>query len=252
MANSPRAQKLERDRKRLERLGVQAARPLAASLIGESIAAFELGHGRVPDFSPMGEALAVLIAEASRAAHLAGAVSVVNAAAPVLRANTGLQVFDKAVEFAQCRLTLSDEQLIALIAKYEADALLISRTLVADLELAVQTEVAASIAEGDLVKDGAKRIATVFDKAGVTARNPFVYQTIFRTATATAFSAGRWEVWQDPIVDEILWGFEYDTVGDDRVRDKHVLMDGTKLPKKDPRWNTITPPNGFNCRCVLL
>lgn len=41
----------------------------------------------------------------------------------------------------------------------------------------------------------------------------------------------------------------YNTVGDDRVRDTHAVLDGVTRPVDDPFWNTYLPPWDFNCRC---
>lgn len=46
--------------------------------------------------------------------------------------------------------------------------------------------------------------------------------------------------------------WEYMTVGDDRVRPEHVLLDGLILPANDPRWKKIYPPNGWKCRCYIV
>ena len=67
-----------------------------------------------------------------------------------------------------------------------------------------------------------------------------------------AYSAGRVNAWRDPVIDEILWGYEYNTIGDDRVRPTHEAMDGVRAEKDDPMWSMWTPPCGWNCRCALL
>ena len=54
------------------------------------------------------------------------------------------------------------------------------------------------------------------------------------------------------MIDEILWGYKYVTVGDDRVRDEHAALEGTTAPKDDPIWQTIWPPNGWACRCQTI
>lgn len=46
--------------------------------------------------------------------------------------------------------------------------------------------------------------------------------------------------------------WEYKTVGDDKVRPEHQLLDGVILPANDPRWQKIWPPNGWLCRCYIV
>lgn len=42
---------------------------------------------------------------------------------------------------------------------------------------------------------------------------------------------------------------KYATVGDDRVRDDHKVLDGIIAPWKSDFWKTHYPPNAWNCRC---
>jgi SPP1 gp7 family putative phage head morphogenesis protein len=46
--------------------------------------------------------------------------------------------------------------------------------------------------------------------------------------------------------------WEYRTVGDDKVRPAHAALNGLILPADDPRWDSIYPPNGWNCRCWIV
>lgn len=77
-------------------------------------------------------------------------------------------------------------------------------------------------------------------------------QSIFRTEIAKSYAVASWKFDQRPEIREALWGYRYVTRRDNRVRRTHQLLDGTTLPKEHPRWREITPPNGFNCRCVLV
>lgn len=44
----------------------------------------------------------------------------------------------------------------------------------------------------------------------------------------------------------------YNAINDERVRDGHLDLDGIIRRVEDPIWQTIAPPNGFNCRCSLI
>lgn len=48
-----------------------------------------------------------------------------------------------------------------------------------------------------------------------------------------------------------VWGFRYQTAGDELVRQNHADQQGTVLPKEDPFWDIWNPPNGWRCRCSL-
>lgn len=106
------------------------------------------------------------------------------------------------------------------------------------------------IAAADMTASGgAAEITKAFQNAGVTGVNPFAAETVFRSQTAAAWQVGTMRFEAQPAIDEIIWGYEYVTAGDDRVRPDHEKMDGVKAPKDDPIWKKWTPPCGWNCRC---
>lgn len=115
------------------------------------------------------------------------------------------------------------------------------------------SEIMASVVKRNLpTKSGVKLLSKELNKAGLTPENASRLETAFRTQTQIAFNAGRWEAAKIPAVADILWGWEYVTVGDDRVRPNHEAMDGARYPTDDPIWLSIWPPNGYNCRCATL
>lgn len=77
-------------------------------------------------------------------------------------------------------------------------------------------------------------------------------KTLVRTATQITYGAVRQEEYEAPEIDEILWGYQYTTVGDHRVRESHAAQDGVRLPKDDPFWQAWWAPNGWNCRCQVI
>ena len=91
-----------------------------------------------------------------------------------------------------------------------------------------------------------------FDALGITPRNSFALENIVRTQSQLAFNAGKYIGEQDPAFQEILWGYEYTTVGDNRVREEHAVLEGVTLPKNDPFWRQFYPPNGWSCRCAVI
>lgn len=107
--------------------------------------------------------------------------------------------------------------------------------------------------QGVHIKGGKTEIANILLKAGIDpAAAPKVAETIFRTQSAAAYNAGRWNIVNDPDTKDYIWGFEYVTAHDRRVRPEHRLLEGVRLPKEDPFWQRFLPPNGWNCRCTVL
>ncbi len=95
-------------------------------------------------------------------------------------------------------------------------------------------------------------ISDAMDDLGMSPEKDFLLETIYRSASTTAYSAGQWSSYQDPDIKEILWGFQYSAVGDDRTRENHLAADGVTLPANHDFWETMWPPNGYNCRCVVV
>ncbi len=45
--------------------------------------------------------------------------------------------------------------------------------------------------------------------------------------------------------------WQYLTAGDDRVREAHRALHGKKFKADDPAFDSISPPNGWGCRCYI-
>ena len=78
-----------------------------------------------------------------------------------------------------------------------------------------------------------------------TARN---LRTVFSTGFYSAYNGVRYA---DTRNRPEVWGFRYQTAGDEKVRDSHIVLQGVTLPKSDPWWNTLIPPLGYHCRCTF-
>lgn len=249
------AQVQDRERQKLERIGVRDVVASGRDLRVDVLRGFARGQ---ISFDEQINAATLRLDEALRgglvAAHLAGMVRSIRSVEDHLR-ETGdkqLNIYAKATEFAQARLKLTDAEIATIMAKYSIHATTITSQFKTDLEGALTKSVARSIEMGETKQQGQARIRRAM--SGVTGEetSPHQAETIYRTQVNMSYSAGRWEVSQDPDVQDILWGFEYVDLDDDRVRAAHELLDGTKLPKDDPQWSTIWTPNGFNCRCTTI
>ena len=107
--------------------------------------------------------------------------------------------------------------------------------------------------QGVHVRGGKKEITNILLGAGIDpTAAPRLAETLFRTQSAVAYNAGRLNEANDPETAPYIWGFEYVTAHDKRVRPEHRLLEGVRLPKEDNFWNRYLPPNGWNCRCTIL
>lgn len=140
----------------------------------------------------------------------------------------------------------------ALQAQYETRALRILAEKANEAEDDLRKAISFTITERMGTRDATRYLSGRFDALGITPRNSYAVENIVRTQTSLAYGAGRWKADQDPAVQSILWGYRYYTVGDDRVRSTHGLLDGVTLPKEHVFWRTCWPPNGWSCRCTVV
>jgi SPP1 gp7 family putative phage head morphogenesis protein len=107
-------------------------------------------------------------------------------------------------------------------------------------------------AKGETASDWKDAVNKLTSEAGVADLSSFTLDTAFNTAMQKAYSAGRLEQMQEPHMVEALPFWQYWTVGDDRVRPEHEVLDGFLARAIDPVWRKIYPPSGFNCRCSVV
>lgn len=72
-------------------------------------------------------------------------------------------------------------------------------------------------------------------------------KTEYNQAVNSATMAARWNDYKKNAA--IMPYLQYQTVGDNNVREEHRLLDGIVRKIDDSFWTTHYPPNGWNCRC---
>lgn len=77
-------------------------------------------------------------------------------------------------------------------------------------------------------------------------------ETIVRTNYADALTQGRKMFFESPELDGYVVAYQYSAIMDDRVRPNHACCDGKFFSINSPVWKELTPPNGFNCRCMIV
>lgn len=129
-------------------------------------------------------------------------------------------------------------------------------TRVVDAGSVVRSKVADAVSEaikkGESVRTAATRITRAMDASGVTAQNPYLSETLYRTSLQESYAAARWQTNQQPEIDDILWGYEYSATLDDRTTDLCSDLDGTRRAKGDAFWSRYMPPNHYNCRSIAV
>lgn len=238
---------------------------VAAAMRRSVLGAFRAGRSSEIIIAEAAPKLANVLTDVMIATHLRARLHVWTMAQAVMKRRQqqrrALDRIDTAIGFLQTRLQLTATEITQLRATYGPTALEVAKGFSETVNRRIGAEIAQSMAQGEHVKTGVKRLRGAFDSMGVAEQatpaelakvKPHVLEAIFRTNTQLAWSAGQYNADQDPAIDEILWGYEYVTVGDNRVRRSHAAMDGIKLPKHHPFWEENRPPNGWNCRCKMV
>lgn len=162
-----------------------------------------------------------------------------------------MSVNEIAKRFHDARLNLSDAQVRKLSAKYGQAAKNISGQIGSELHKAA-LKIAGELIDNPLsTDDAAAFIKSRLGKLGLSPAKPYAVETVYRSSVQMAYAAGRWEADQDPAVLNMLWGYVYVAVMDDRTTTLCSTLDGMSRPVDDPVWLTRQPPNHWGCRSVI-
>jgi SPP1 gp7 family putative phage head morphogenesis protein len=139
-----------------------------------------------------------------------------------------------------------------LSAQYRRDAFTVAGVTDQRLIQQIRDKLADVIAQGGSREDFEKAVKQLTSDAGVQQLAAFTLDTVFTTNMHKAYSLGRYEQMKQPATMKALPIWQYMTAGDDRVRPEHAVIDGFAARADDVVWNKIYPPNGFNCRCIVI
>lgn len=183
--------------------------------------------------------------------YLRGYREAVENAAEYTYESLSLQLaYDREIKQIFGGLPLTEAELAAVKTFHAAESRRVLAMAATELEKAVRKTVGTAVEKGLTKRDAIRAVKKTV--VGADAAQPYRLETIFRTSANLSYSAGSWQANRNPSIQSVLWGFEYVTVGDGRVRSSHAEFNGTRLPKEDPKWGSINPPNGWNCRCSTI
>jgi len=147
---------------------------------------------------------------------------------------------------------VSREVFDGLTAAYRRDAFTLAGVADQRLIAKIHEELVELAQRGGTGEEFNEAADQLLSDAGVESLSAFTLDTAFNTAMQRAFSRGRYDQMKEPSVIAVLPIWQYWTVGDDRVRPEHRVLDGFAAHADDPVWLKIYPPNGFNCRCSVI
>ncbi len=242
--------KINRAVARIQRLGVRASLVFAARMQSRLIRGFRRGENLTTLLREAFETQVDALTGGMVTAHLTGAS--INQRIPTKGFGFALGPYKRSVEVLRQRAAMTAEQIATIESTYQAEAI---RVVSGASRLAEQTIEKALVeirAQGLAGRAATGRLQAAFQSAGISPRNSFTIENLYRTQTQLAMSAGRLNLNAEPAIDEILWGYTYVTAGDERVRPEHEALDGATLPKDHPFWQQNFPPNGWSCRCQAI
>jgi SPP1 gp7 family putative phage head morphogenesis protein len=159
---------------------------------------------------------------------------------------------DDAADYIADLTPVTKEIFNGLTAQYKSAAFTLAAAADVRLIEKIRDALAQVAKDGGTAQDFEQAVNRITDDAGVAELNAFTLDTAFNTAMQKAYSLGRYEQMSDAATIDVLPVWQYWTVGDDRVRPEHAVLDGFAAHAQDPVWHKIYPPNGFNCRCSVI
>jgi len=106
----------------------------------------------------------------------------------------------------------------------------------------------------DIVNDIENALKPYFEQGlvGEEALRGYRIETKVRTYFTKAYNMGRIQFFTAPEQRDFVKAFQYSAILDDRVRPSHAALDSLIYSITDDIWDLIKPPNGYNCRCLLV
>lgn len=98
----------------------------------------------------------------------------------------------------------------------------------------------------------AREIRKAFDKSGVGKVSTRLIDTWAETVSYVEFESGRRDGDSLPAVSEMLYGYRWSSILDDRTTLGCKHLDGWVAPVGDKWMEALAPPRHFNCRSVLV
>lgn len=224
-------------------------------------ALYRLARARLrgDDPAPPLAALARALQGAQRFADLYGRLGILRRAA--LLAAVGEVRPVPAVPFGEAiddlldrhpRLAKGWEEVQEVYSREHAFAL--ARSASVEVTREVQRALHEALGKAPTVGGGAEELRAAAEIAGQDMKEwtESYSRLVFRTNAATAFSAGRFRAMADPEVQEMIPALEYQAILDSDVRPNHAALHGLVMAADDPRWDVLSPPTGYNCRCQVV
>ena len=158
--------------------------------------------------------------------------------------------FDEAIDYFDSLVPLSRTQFADLEARAQRKAFTLAAGATEQITTSIQDLLDQAMTDGLTLREFQSQADDILDRAGVSERSNWYWQTVYRTNLQTSYQVGRWQQMTDPYVKERRPYLRYLSARLPTSRSSHVEKHGLIYPVDDPFWNIWFPPNGFNCYCT--
>lgn len=141
----------------------------------------------------------------------------------------------------------------------DAQAFWVSHVVQTDILREVKNQIFLGIQNGADVPTTMKAVGGVFEKyiergdlTNKALADAPSLEKIVRTNTTRVFNNARSQAFKEGAASGYFPALEYSAVMDDRVSDICEELNGQVYAADDPIWGSITPPNHYNCRSVVI
>lgn len=195
-----------------------------------------------------------MLADSLLAAHLLGLDQVANETGRAIEFADPVQMsFDlapqEAIDYFRRKKVITRKKFDKLADDARSAAFTVSSVYKKDLLEGFKEEIAKSLEEGPPQRQVIKRFKEILDGAGHKQLGAYHLETIFRVNMAMSYGVARRRGLEAAAEDLPYW--EYHSVGDDRVRQTHQVLNGMILPASHDFWRDHFPPWEFACRCSV-
>lgn len=158
----------------------------------------------------------------------------------------------KAIEHLQTKKILQSNQLNFIVDEKllqinKAKAFHLANINCLNILQAVKHEVEKGLTDGISFSQFKNNLFEKIDKKSFSEKR---LNTIFRTNINSSYQAGRFSALKGNIDNRPYW--QYQAILDDRVRDNHAGVHNKIFRHDDAFWTHFYPPNGYNCRCMVV
>ncbi len=158
------------------------------------------------------------------------------------------------------RIPMTKTEWQALLVKFRSQSFTVAgqleRKIIAEIQRIIYRAIDEDWFVADLQKNieaaGIKYTGRAWNYPPETPMQKHHTNLVFRNAISNVYNGARRDLYFDPEIDEYVPALQYSAILDSSVRESHRAMDGRIYDKSDKIWQEWFPPNGHNCRCLVV